>query len=174
MAKELYLCIPCNFEYEHLYFPTAPSSLQPPVPPCPLCGKELGKEDWDDADDYSYVCSSSGGCGLETLVEYKKGEAPPTRECFQCHKPMTKKFEAPAIMHEGATTKGASIDVQIGRDANQQWERIFDRTEQRNKLRKEAGTNALSMTGVNEYKPIKGAKLQAVAAKSEIKVAPKK
>lgn len=165
MAKEIHRCAPCNFEYEHLYFDTVPRSQQKPVPPCPLCGKALVGETPEITEDVFYRCwPSEDGCGLEVLVEYLKDAAPNTRDCFHCGKTMKKgvKPGSFSIIHGDSMSKGATIDVVIGRDAERRWGNIHDRKSKRDKIREESGTQALSAIGVNEYKPLKGAHIEAV------------
>lgn len=168
MAKEIYRCEPCNYEYEHLYFDTVPRSMQKPVPPCPLCGKDLAQEEQEVVDDYFYRCwPSDGGCGADVSFEFPKGKAPNEIECPACGK-TAKLGVRPGsfgIVHGNSTTKGASIDVAIGRDAERRWEKIHERKAIRDKFRKETGSQAISLTvgdGGQVYgKPISG-KLQSV------------
>ena len=169
MAKEIYRCEPCNFEYEHLFFDTAPRSMQKPVPPCPICKSELVQKEKPEAvEDYFYTChTKDGGCGAELSFELPMGTRPKTMDCPACGsiaKPNPTGF---SIVHGNSTTKGASVDVAIGRNAEQRWGKIYERKEIRDKFRKETGSQALNLVINGDGKvygsPIKGGKLQSVA-----------
>jgi hypothetical protein len=159
MVKKIYSCIPCNFEYEYLDFGVR---FQKPVPPCPICSAELTYEVPESTEDYSYQCwQSEGGCGRVFSVEHLTGKAPETYSCPMCG--VTAKLKLSfAIVHGKNTTKGASIDVVIGRDADTRWQKVIDRKSVRDKIRKESGTQALTATGRDEYRPLSKGRLEAV------------
>lgn len=163
MSKEIYRCEPCNYEYEHLYFDTVRRDMQKAVPPCPSCGKDLTKEEQEVTDEYLYWCwSSEGGCGAEIDFPALKGEAPKTVACPVCGKAARLKVVNFGIVHGNSMAKGASLDVAIGRNAEQRWSKIYDRKANRDKIRRESGTQALSVTDKG-IEPLKGARLESVA-----------
>lgn len=168
MSKEIYRCEPCNYEYEHLYFDTVPLSMQKSVGPCPICGKGLVLREQEVLEEQFYRCwTSEGGCGAEIDKRLPKGKTPDTITCPSCGK-LAKLGVRPgsfSIVHGKSMTKGASLDVAIGRSAEQRWNTIHQRKEARDKLRQETGTQALSITEQNGKvfgSPIKNAKLEAV------------
>jgi hypothetical protein len=159
MAKEIYRCAPCNYEYEWLFFDSVPRSQQKPVPPCPVCAKELVMDAPPPImDDYFYRCyGGDGGCALEVFVEFEMDKAPNTYKCPSCAQDMTLSVNprrGVGILHGQGSNKGASIDVVIGRDAEQRWEKIHQRQGERNKIRQKTGEVGLTATGRNDYQPI--------------------
>ena len=161
-VKKIFICEPCNFEHEHLDF-GVPASLQRPIPPCPLCGQALISDEPERVEDYEYQCwKSEGGCGRLFSVEHLVGEAPETYACPVCGMTAKHKVAGFAIVHGKSTTKGASLDVAIGRSADEKWNRVHDRKATRDKIRKDSGTQALTATGRDEYQPLKGGHLKAV------------
>lgn len=162
MPNKLYRCSPCDYEYEHLYFDSLPSSMQKPVPPCPLCQKELTYEP-ENFEECSYQCwQSEGGCGRTFSVEQPAGDVAEKVNCLLCGATAKLKVRL-AIVHGKNTTKGASFDVIIGRDADTKWNRIHDQKAARDKIRRASGTQALTAIGRDEYRPIKQGHLKAVA-----------
>lgn len=161
-TKQIFHCEPCNFEYEHLSFGT---KWDKEVPPCPECGKALTHEEPDSRfEDYDYQCwTSDGGCGIKFSVEHLTGAAPETYPCPMCGTVAKKQFQGFSIVHGKSMNKGSSIDVAIGRNAEQRWNKIYDRKDARDKIRKDAGTQALKATGRDEYTPLKGGHLEAVS-----------
>jgi hypothetical protein len=161
-VKKIYQCVPCNFEYEYVDF--GMGSLQAPVPPCPLCSKTLTYDAPELVEDYTYQCwKSEGGCGIVFSVEHLYGKAPETYPCPMCGVTAKAKPQGFSIVHGKSTTKGASIDVAIGRSAEERWNKVIDRKSVRDKIRKESGTQALTATGRDEYQPLKGGQLKVVA-----------
>jgi hypothetical protein len=160
-TKLLYRCEPCNFEHEHLSFGTR---WDKEVPPCPICGKELIHEEPESVEDYNYQCwVSDGGCGIKFSVEHLRGAAPDTYDCPMCGKVAKKQFQGFSIVHGKSMDKGSSVDVVIGRSAEERWGRLHERKAVRDKIRKDAGTQALKATGRDEYTPLKGGHLEAVS-----------
>lgn len=158
-TKKMYQCVPCNFEYEYLDFGV---SFQKPVPPCPLCMSALTYDEPISTEDYNYQCwQSEGGCGQVFSVEHPTGKAPDTFACPMCG--VTAKLKSSfAIVHGKNTSKGASIDIVIGRDADTRWNKIHDRKTARDRVRRKTGTQALTATGRDEYQPIKEGRLVGV------------
>jgi hypothetical protein len=167
MAKELYRCEPCNFEYEYLYFSAAPRNMQKPIPPCPICKLALvQKEPPATVEDYFYTCHvEDGGCGAALSFELPIGTRPKTMVCPVCRSVAKPNPAGFSIVHGDSTTKGVSVDVLIGRDSDQRWNKIHDRKAIRDKFRQETGSQALNLTvdgKGNVYgKPIQG-KLESV------------
>lgn len=162
-TTKIYQCVPCNFEHEHLDF-GLPARHQKPIPPCPLCQAELTYEEPLNLEDYNYQCwQSEGGCGITFSVEHLTGEAPETYGCPVCGVTARLKASGFSIVHGKSMTKGASIDVIIGRDANSRWQKVTDRKSVRDKIRRDTGTQALTATGRDEYQPLKGGRLESVA-----------
>ncbi len=170
MPIKVFRCEPCNFEYEHSYFDTVPKSMQKNVPPCPLCGKDLTHEELENVENYSYQCwISEGGCGIEFSVEVN-GEPTNVYLCPMCNNPAKLKLPGFSIVHGKNMTKGADIDVVIGRNAEQRWSRIHERKAIRDGIRQQTGIQALKQTIVGtkdggvvaEVQPIKGGQLKAV------------
>lgn len=168
MPKEIHRCEPCNYEYEHLYFSTVPRSEQKPVPPCPACGRELTLMEQEVVEEQFYRCwLSEEGCGAEIDKSFPKDKAPDTIACPNCGK-TAKLGVRPgsfSIIHGKSMTKGASLDVAIGKNAEERWDKIHQRKEARDKFRQVSGTQALSIVerdGKIFGSPIKGAKLEAV------------
>ena len=56
---------------------------------------------------------------------------------------------APGVMTANCTNK--TIDVAIGKDAESRWNRIMERTEKRNKIRKESGKSGITAVGKDEF-----------------------
>jgi predicted nucleic acid-binding Zn ribbon protein len=166
MPTKVYRCKPCEFEYQHFYFDTVPSSAQKPVPPCPLCAGELTYEEPISLDNYDYRCwESEGGCGITFSVEHLIGKAPETYPCPICK--ITAKLKTTLnIVHGKGMNKGSSLDVVIGRNADERWKQVIERKAVRDKIRNETGTQALNATGRNEYQPIKGGHLEAITVPS--------
>jgi putative FmdB family regulatory protein len=111
---------------------------------------------------YNFKCSE---CSF--VVEVVQPMATATledRNCPRCNKITAKHvFEgAPAVATSGMTH--APIDVAIGRDAEARWADIKRRQGLRNKVRQDSGEQAVQMTGRNEFAPIKGGRLETVAA----------
>ena len=160
---EIYKCEPCNYEMKRVNFGTSHDALWK-APDCPLCSGELEfSKPKESMSYYTYICwKSEGGCGSETEVQFPENAQPEEFACVNCEKMAKIKMQAPSLMHSGSSTKGASVDVIIGRDSERRWEKIHERTDARNKIRKEAGTAALTATDRNEYKPIVGGQLTAV------------
>lgn len=158
-TKQIFRCNLCNFEYEHLSFGT---KWDKEVPPCPICGKTLTHEEPEPVETYDYQCwVSDGGCGIKFSVEHLTGKSPDTYPCPMCGKKAKRQLQGFSIVH-GKSMGKSSVDVLIGRDAEEKWGRIYERKAVRDKIRKEAGTQALKATGRNEYQPIKGGHLEAV------------
>jgi hypothetical protein len=167
MAKETYRCIPCNYAYEWLFFDSISRSKQKPVPPCPICNKELVMDEPKPLmDDYFYRCyGGDGGCALEIFVEFEMNKAPDKYPCPHCSHEMTLSVHpnrGMGILHGEGASKGASIDVVIGRDSERRWEQIHQRKEKRDQIRRESGTEALTAIGRNEYQPLKKGRREAV------------
>jgi hypothetical protein len=132
-----------------------------------LCGKELTyKEPEEVFEDSTYKCwESEGGCGVEFNVEHPVSISPKTYCCPMCSKTAKLKLSF-TIVHGKNMSKGASIDVAIGRSAEDRWKKINERKVARDKFRAETGTQALSIVESNRQvfgKPIKGGKLTAVS-----------
>ena len=161
-VKKVYSCEPCNYEYEHIDF-GVPASMQKPIPPCPLCSKPLTYDEPESTDDYNYQCwVSEGGCGLLFSVIHITRTAPNEYPCPKCGK-MAKYKTGFSILHGKSSSKGASIDVVIGRDADTRWTKIHDRKSIRDKIRQDSGTPAITATSWNDFAPLKGAKLTPVS-----------
>ena len=157
--KVIYSCKPCNFEHEHLSFGT---QWDKEVPPCPICARALTREEPEPTEEYNYQCwVSDGGCGVKFSVEHLIGQAPHTYLCPMCGKEAKKQLQGFSIVH-GKSSNKASVDVVIGRNAEERWGRIHERKSTRDQIRRTAGTQALKATGRNEYQPIKGSRLEAV------------
>jgi len=168
-TKKVYRCEPCNFEYEHLSFGT---KWDKAVPPCSVCGKAMTYEEPEISEDYVYNCLTET-CKITFSVEHLTGQAPKTYPCPLCSVPAPKKLEDFAIVHGKTMNKGASVDVAIGRSAEERWGRIHERKAVRDKFRKETGTQALSITESNGQvfgKPIKDGRLAEVEATSMPKI----
>ena len=158
-TKQIFRCEPCNFEHEHLSFGT---KWDKEAPPCPVCGKALTHEEPESTEDYDYQCwISDGGCGIRFSVEHLTGQAPRTYSCPMCGKEAKQQLQGFSLVH-GKSSNKASVDVLIGRDAEEKWGRIYERKAVRDKIRQSAGTQALKATGRNDYQPIKGGRLEAV------------
>lgn len=69
-------------------------------------------------------------------------------------------IHAPMLSKTG--TKTESFDSVVGRDAERRWANIKERQAQREKVRKESGSRALTIGKENEFKPLKGGHLRAV------------
>jgi len=139
--------------------------MQKSVPPCPICGKDLVHEEQEVTEEQFYQCwTSEGGCGAQIDKLLPVGRVPNKIVCPNCGK-VAKLGVRPgsfSIVHGKSMTKGASLDVAIGRNAEERWGQIHERQAVRNKVRQETGTQALTAIGKNEYKPLKEGKLTAV------------
>ena len=158
--KQIYKCEPCSFEYEHLYFGKTFDN----VPPCPSCQSFLTREMPVLSEDAFYECwQSEGGCGTKFCVEVESSKSAPLKYvCPICGAEATKKIEGFSILH--GKSMESSVDVKIGRSAEEKWGKIYDRKSIRDSIRKEAGGNqALTqqVVGLNqgrvvaEARPIK-------------------
>lgn len=76
------------------------------------------------------------------------------RICILCGKLAHSEITAPAIITGNSTPHKTSIDVAIGKKANEKWENINRRQGIRDKVRRETGKIGLSMTGRDEFKPV--------------------
>jgi hypothetical protein len=91
-----------------------------------------------------------------------KDPTPDVIKCGKCGKDSGIEIHAPAVLTGGMSN--APIDVVVGRDAEARWADIKRRQELRNKVRQDSGEQAVRMTGRNEFTPIKGGRLETVAA----------
>ena len=109
---------------------------------------------------YTYKCE----CGFVTEhIQSMKDELPETVKCQKCGKDSKiAVLSAPALGL--SSMSNAPIDAIVGRDAETRWADINRRQELRNKVRQESGEQAVRMTGRNEFAPIKGGRLETVAA----------
>jgi len=67
---------------------------------------------------------------------------------------------APAVAT--ANMSNPSFDVVVGADAEKRWKKIHERQENRDKIRLSSGERALKAVSVNDFQPLKGAKLTGV------------
>jgi hypothetical protein len=76
-----------------------------------------------------------------------------------------KQFQGFSIVHGKSMDKGSSIDVAIGRNAEERWSKLYDRKAARDKFRKDTGSQALSIVEKNGQvfgSPIKEGRLTTV------------
>lgn len=110
---------------------------------------------------YEFKCE---GCSLVQEIIMPMATATfEDRKCTKCKKKTAKHvLSAPNLATSGMSQ--APIDVVIGRDAEARWADIRKRQAIREKVREASGEQAVSMTGRNEFQPIKGAERRFVKA----------
>lgn len=102
---------------------------------------------------YEYQCQDEKCKFVLELVLPSHNDRPEWKKCPACGGRATQVIlTAPAVSRQGSDT--APFDVAIGRDAAARWERIHERQAKRDKIRRESGSEALSLTGFNDYKPL--------------------
>lgn len=119
---------------------------------------------------YDFKC---GACGLVMEhIQPMSDKLPSWLKCKKCGGRSLQAISAPMISRKGMSNE--SFDSVIGRDAEVRWADIHKRRAARDKVRKESGEQAVSMTGRNEFKSIKGAKLRVakVTQTTELAVPP--
>jgi putative FmdB family regulatory protein len=100
---------------------------------------------------YEYQCNKED-CGVvQELYAAMSAVKPETLSCPKCGGPSAMKVSAPAVLTGSMTN--APLDVVIGQDAAKRWDRIHERQEKRDKIRRESGKPGLTAVGVNEYVP---------------------
>jgi putative FmdB family regulatory protein len=101
---------------------------------------------------YEYLCEK---CNVVREHVSHIEQRPESLPCPKCGKPAYQAvLTAPAVATSGMSQ--APLDVVIGRDAEARWSDIRRRQEDRDKVRRESGKEAVQMTGRNEFKPIDG------------------
>ena len=111
---------------------------------------------------YEYKCDS---CGLvQELIQPWSQEHPKWKKCINCGSRANEAFiHGPAMIHsDKAAANEVPFDVAVGRDAEARWADIKHRQKLRDKVRRESGAQGLTMTGRNEFQPIKDGKLEIV------------
>ncbi len=96
---------------------------------------------------YEFECHE---CGLILEHTCPMGEQPSYKKCPKCGVRCQQKIYAPYVATSGMSQ--APLDVVIGKDAAKRWERIHERQEVRDKVRKESGKSGLTKVGKDEYK----------------------
>jgi putative FmdB family regulatory protein len=107
---------------------------------------------------YEFKCTDCGFV-LE-VIQSMQAATFEDRTCPKCGKSAKHMLEAPAVATSGMSN--APIDVVVGRDAEARWSDIRRRQALRDKVRKESGETAVSMTGRNEFSPIKSGRREFV------------
>jgi putative FmdB family regulatory protein len=97
---------------------------------------------------YEFECRE---CSLVIEHLSPMGEQPSYKKCPKCGRRCEQKIYAPYVATSGMSQP--SLDVVIGRDAEKRWNRIHQRQEVRDKVRKESGKAGLTKVGQDEYKP---------------------
>src|SRR6478736_5313710 len=91
---------------------------------------------------YDYICED---CNFKFEESFKKlEESDKPSPCPKCKKPAPRGVSAPYVARAGSSRDSA--DMKIGAAAEKRWEGIHSRRAQKDKLRKEAGTNAITTT----------------------------
>ena len=110
---------------------------------------------------YDYQCQDKA-CGfVHEVVQSMHERRPEWKKCPACGgRAVQVILQAPAVSRQGSDN--APFDVAVGRDAALRWEGIRERQAKRDRLRKETGTEALTMTGFNDFKPLPGSQLTLV------------
>lgn len=107
---------------------------------------------------YEYQCQNENCHVVQELIQSVHTPLPEKLTCLACGGDAIQVIlHAPNISRQGATDE--PFDIAIGRDAEARWENIRERQAKRDKVRKESGSEALTMTGFNEFKPIPDAEL---------------
>lgn len=109
---------------------------------------------------YDFRCQKCS-C-VQELIQSIKDPLPSKLKCKvkDCGGWAQQVIYAPALSRVGMSNE--PFDVAVGRDAEVRWADIRRRQALRDKVRKESGSQALVMTGRNEFQPLKGAKLGAI------------
>lgn len=98
-----------------------------------------------------YKCS----CGVLTeKIIFDSKSIPPAITCPKCQGEAVHLVMPTSISLGRSTFSEAPIDVMIGKDSDRRWEDINKRQEIRDKVRKETGSQGLSMTGRGEFAPV--------------------
>jgi len=96
---------------------------------------------------YEFKCHN---CDLVLEHLCPMGEQPSYKKCPKCGKHCEQVYGS-AVLTSGMSQ--APLDVVIGRDAEKRWNRIHERQEVRDKVRRESGKAGLTKVGKDEYKP---------------------
>lgn len=109
---------------------------------------------------YDFCCEKCNG--ISELVQPITSDLPSTIKCVRtgCGGRCTQVVTAPMISKTGMTHE--PFDIAVGRDAEARWTDIRRRQEIRNKVRRESGAQVLTMTGRNEFQPVKGKTLGTI------------
>lgn len=101
---------------------------------------------------YEYKCSVEGCGAITELVQSMSAHRPDVILCKFCLNPAPFKLSTPAIGTDGMSN--APIDAVVGRESEARWKRINSRQEQRNQVRREAGSQGLAATSHDTFVPI--------------------
>jgi hypothetical protein len=98
-----------------------------------------------------YKCA----CGVLTeKIIFGTNDIPQVIPCPKCGAEAAYLAIPTSISLGRSTFSEAPIDVMIGKDSDRRWEDINKRQEVRDKVRKETGSQGLSMTGRGEFTPV--------------------
>ena len=99
---------------------------------------------------HDYQC---GDCGaVQELIQSIHTPLPEALPCPRCGNDSFYVFlVAPGIMTSNFSDSHKSLDIAIGKDAADRWNRINERQAQRDKIRKESGKAGLTATGRDTY-----------------------
>lgn len=115
---------------------------------------------------YEYQCTDEKCNVVRELILASHNDRPESIPCHACGGVAAQVIlTPPAVSRQGSADE--SFDSAIGRDANRRWENIRERQAKRDKLRQESGSEALTMTGFDQFKPLPGAKLDFVSTEPE-------
>jgi DNA-directed RNA polymerase subunit RPC12/RpoP len=179
--KQVFYCDDCNFNLEHLSYPGIANHAQaqaarvqlPKSIPCPNCNKGMSESLRYIRSEQTYLCST---CNAKLHYDLTKAETTETRVC-PCGGDMNriwKSSDAPNVSRVGDAN--APVDVIIGKKAEEKWDVIHARQEERNKVRVSSGQYGLTAVTQDTFKPItqeqkiKRTKILTTAAASGIGV----
>jgi len=91
---------------------------------------------------YEFKCEKCGA--IRDIVQPIGSATFEDRECLKCGGVAVHRITAAAVLTGGMSN--ASDDVKIGQAAAKRWDRIYERREERNKVREAAGKRAVQET----------------------------
>ena len=98
---------------------------------------------------YNYECSD---CNYKFEESFKKMDDV-TSPCPKCSKPAARGVSMPNVLRGGTSRENG--DMKIGAIAEKQWDKINKRKEERKRIRKESGNEALGISMKRENGEIK-------------------
>ena len=102
-----------------------------------------------------YKCVKCGALTERLLMSKAENDNPPaTTRCDRCKELAELRQFPSSISIARSGMSNAPIDIEIGRDASARWADIHARQEARNKVRQEAGGNAVVEVRKNEFVPM--------------------